>query len=99
MKHAKRDTATALAHLPDGGALIEQLRRLAQIHPEDAKVRSWLAAGLFVVLNDAEAEEDLERRDACLEELRGFARAHPNDAFVREGLERAEEPRRNDGQD
>ncbi|MDA1100047.1 MAG: hypothetical protein O2967_13795, partial [Proteobacteria bacterium] len=56
---------------------------LAGAWPEDAAVRERLAKGLFNTLNHAEAEDDLERRDALLEELRSLAEAWPEDAAVR----------------
>ena len=45
-----------------------------------------LSAGLLNTLNDAKAEDDLDRRDALLDELRALARTYSDDAAVRELL-------------
>ena len=68
--------------------LLEELRGLAEAHPDEAAVRERLAGGLFNTLNDAKEENDLGRRDELLGELRGLAEAHPEDAAVREPLAR-----------
>ena len=66
--------------------LLQELRALAQAHPEDGAVREILAKGLFNTLNYAKAENDLSRRDALLQELRSLAQANPADGAVREQL-------------
>lgn len=48
--------------------------------------RFVITTGLVNTLNDANAENDLSRRDGLLQELRALAAAHPADAAVREGL-------------
>jgi hypothetical protein len=54
--------------------LLDELRTLARSHPDDTGVREPLAKGLVNTLNnDAEAEDDLARRDALLDELRALA--------------------------
>ncbi|MGH7121060.1 MAG: hypothetical protein ACREFP_19075 [Acetobacteraceae bacterium] len=62
------------------------VNKLAGPFAGHAPLREALASVLYNTLNDAKAEERLERRDALLEELRALARAWPDDAAVRERL-------------
>ncbi|MGF1484895.1 MAG: hypothetical protein ACFBZ8_11085 [Opitutales bacterium] len=62
------------------GALLDELRALAQAHPGEAAVREWFAKGLFKAIFDVSAEA----QGALLKELRELAQAHPGEAAVRE---------------
>jgi hypothetical protein len=51
-----------------------------------ARRRERRAVDLFTELNDANAENDIARRDDTLDRLRSLARNHPNDEAVRQQL-------------
>ena len=69
--------------------LLEEIRALAQGHPQDQAVREQLATALFNTVIDAKQEDQLERRDQLLEEIRALAQGHPQDQAVRERLAKA----------
>ena len=64
-------------------ALLDELRKLASSHLDDATIREIVTGGLFNTLIDAKGEEDLARRDALLDELRKLTGNYPDDAAVR----------------
>jgi len=70
------------ATVEDQPALLDELRQLANQHPDDDNVRNRLAMGLFNAFNWAAAED----QPALLDELRQLANQHPDDDNVREQL-------------
>lgn len=79
LNHAKDEN-----DLPRRDALLDELRALAQIHPDDAAVRKWLATGFALVAQHADEEDTADRAAGLLGELRALAKAHPRDGWVEE---------------
>ncbi len=69
-----------------GDALLDDLRRLSDRHPDDAVVRERLALALVNAAGQASREHDRLCRDLLLNELRALCARHPREATVRERL-------------
>lgn len=79
------EAALLLFRMPADTYAILRAARAARSEPRAAPL---IAIGLFNTLHDANAENDLGRRDTLLEELRALARAHDDDLRVRDYLAR-----------
>ena len=66
-------------------ALLEELRGLYRLYPDDVDVRQWLAKGLARTLVVVTSEgKTFAYEDALLEEVRQLVNANPKDTIIRQ---------------